>query len=287
MMKRKNATVTEAEARLMAALCRYIEQHAEDALPLAVLAAQAHLSPAHLQRRFKAAIGLSPRQYQEACRLKKLKKDLKGKAAVTDAIYDAGFGSASRVYGGIDSHLGMTPKQYRQQGAGLDIYYATGKTPLGLLLMAATARGICAIEFGDDADALVQSLQAEFPAAQLHKGAKGTAAELKEWLAALNEYLKGRAALPKLPLDIQGTAFQAQVWRYLQTIPAGKTRSYTDVAKAVGKPAAIRAVASACARNKIGLLIPCHRVISSSGTLAGYRWGLDRKRQLLEMESAR
>ncbi|MDE1152411.1 MAG: methylated-DNA--[protein]-cysteine S-methyltransferase [Micavibrio sp.] len=286
MMKHKNATVTEAETRLMAALCRYIEQHSDAALPLAELAAQAHLSPTHLQRRFKAVVGLSPRQYQEAFRLKTLKKNLKGKVGVTGAIYDAGFGSSSRVYGQVNSRLGMTPGQYRRHGAGLDIYYATAKTPVGLLLMAATERGICAVELGDDAAMLVDGLQSEFPAATLHKGAKGTGAELKQWMAALNEYLQGRSALPKLPLDIQGTAFQAQVWRYLQTIPMGKTRSYTDVAKAVGKPDAVRAVATACARNKIALLIPCHRVISSSGKLAGYRWSLPRKKQLLELEGA-
>jgi len=265
-------------------LCRYIEAHSDKILTLEHLAKQAHLSPAHLQRRFKAAIGISPREYAESCRLKKLKTGLRQQASVTNAIYDAGFASSSRVYERVDSRLGMTPKQYRAQGKGVVISYAASKTPLGYVLMGATGRGLCFIQFGDDKEALVAQLEAEYPQATVQPMGKTHKEQFAAWMQALSDYLRGATDVLDLPLDIRGTAFQLKVWKYLQTIPASSIASYTEVARAIGNPKAVRAVASACAGNCIAIAIPCHRVIRGNGDLAGYRWGLKRKRALLDLE---
>jgi AraC family transcriptional regulator of adaptative response/methylated-DNA-[protein]-cysteine methyltransferase len=283
----KNTPDSTFEKSLMQDLCRYIEAHSDEGLTLEQLAKQAHLSPTHLQRRFKAAIGVSPKEYADACRLKKLKTGLRHNtgASVTHAIYDAGFASSSRVYERIDSRLGMTPKQYRARGKGVIISYAISKTPLGHVLMGATDRGLCFIQFGDDKKELTAQLGAEYSQATLQPMGKTHREQFSAWMQALSDYLHGHAATLDLPLDIRGTAFQLKVWKYLQTIPPGSVASYTEVAHAIGSPKAVRAVASACAKNRVAIAIPCHRVIRGNGDLAGYRWGLERKRALLGLEA--
>lgn len=272
------------EKSLMAALCRHIAVHCHEPLSLATLSKQAHLSPAHLQRRFKAVIGVSPKEYAEACRLKTFKKTLRGKSKVTNAIYDAGFGSASRVYEKVNSRLGMTPKQYRAKGRSTCISYASGKTPLGLMMIGATDRGICFIQFGSSAAALLNDLKHEYPSADIVPMGKSHVRLFRAWMKALASYLRGDVGRLDLPLDIQGTAFQMKVWKYLQTIPTGKVKSYTEVASAIKQPRAVRAVARACATNNVAIVIPCHRVIRGDGNLAGYRWGIKRKQALLNLE---
>ena len=275
--------VRRADLATIHALCRYIDTHSDEALTLGQLAEQAGLSRFHLQRTFKAAVGLSPKQYLEACRMRSFKTGLKQSKDVTVAVYNAGFGSASRVYERAERRLGMTPSRYRQGGRGLSISYVTVESPLGPLMLGATDRGICFVQFGADEAALLESLQKEYPGAYLEPmAAPGDA--FRQWTAALNRYLAGESPRPDLPLDVRATAFQMRVWNYLQSIPYGEVRSYSEVAAAIGQPSAARAVAGACASNRVALVIPCHRVIRGSGELGGYRWGLDRKRQLLELE---
>ena len=268
----------------MQELCRYIEAHCDETLPLKDLAAQTGLSAFHLQRRFKAAIGVTPKDYQESCRLKSLKSGLKKKASVTTAIYDAGYKSSSRVYGKTDKSLGMTPRQYKRRGEALEISYASAPTPLGRLMIAATDRGICFIQFGATDKELHTLLAEEFPAAALAPMNAAQQDAFAKWMQSLSAYLKGDNPRLDLPLDIRGTAFQMKVWKYLQKIPAGEAQSYTAVAKGIGQPTAARAVASACAANKIAIAIPCHRVIRGDGSLSGYKWGTPRKEQLLALE---
>lgn len=275
---------THFETDLIQGICRYIETHQEQSLTLDDLAAQAQLSPAHFQKRFKAIIGISPKEYLEACRLKSLKQHLRDTLQITDAIYQTGFGSSSRVYEKINSHIGMTPKQYQGKGKNISISYAFLETSFGLILLGATDRGLCFVQFGENEPELLTKLYHEFPAAMIQEMTNEYAVQLEEWKTALTDYLTGNHPLPDLSLDIHGTAFQRQIWKYLQTIPSGDVQSYTQVAHAVGKPNAVRAVASACAKNTIALVIPCHRVIRGSGELAGYRWGLQRKRALLDLE---
>lgn len=270
----------------IAKVCRHIEAHADQALPLAELARIADLSPFHFQRRFKAIVGLSPKEYAEACRLKTLREELRAAPSVSDAIYGAGFGSGSRVYEKIDTRLGMTPAEYRAGGRGVTISYAGGSTPLGLILIGATDRGICFLQFGDAEALLVEALRAEYPAAQVVAMAAPQAAQFGEWMQRLGEHLAGRQPNLDLPLHTRGTAFQLEVWKYLQTIPYGEVRSYAEVAAGIGQPSAVRAVARACATNRVALLIPCHRVIRGDGSLSGYRWGLERKRVLIDSERA-
>jgi AraC family transcriptional regulator, regulatory protein of adaptative response / methylated-DNA-[protein]-cysteine methyltransferase len=269
-------------------LCRYIEAHAAEPLTLENLAKRAGLSRFHLQRTFKAVVGLSPKQYLDACRLGSLKGALKRAAGVTEAVYDAGFGSASRVYERAGSRLGMTPNQYRRggqaEGSPLTITYATVESPFGLLMVAATDRGICFVQFGETYEALQEALEKEFPAARLEAMGNPPSPEFLQWMDALNGYLSHQQPSLDLPVDVRATAFQMRVWNYLQTIPAGEVRSYGEVAAAIGQASAVRAVARACATNPAALAIPCHRVIRGSGELGGYRWGVERKRELLEME---
>jgi AraC family transcriptional regulator of adaptative response/methylated-DNA-[protein]-cysteine methyltransferase len=273
------------EARAMQMVCAEIEKQQGENVSLATLARIAGLSPYHLQRTFKRIVGVSPKKYAEACRLRRFKSGLRRAGNVTTALYEAGYGSASRVYEHSDARLGMTPGEYRDGGAGVAISYAVTETRLGLLLIAATDRGICLVHFGESGDMLLHALQEEFPSAQITPMRKPYAAGFTAWMTALNRHLSGLEPAPRLPLDVRAaTAFQMKVWKYLQSIPAGETRTYAQVAAAIGKPRAHRAVASACARNKIALLIPCHRVIRQGGALGGYRWNLSRKRQLLEME---
>lgn len=266
------------------AVCRYIADHAEETLPLEKLAQQLELSPSHFQRRFKALIGVSPKQYQENCRFDALKQNLREGSDVTDASYAAGFGSSSRLYEKLDTRLGMTPGQYRSGGKGLTISYAAADTVAGRLMMGATDRGLCFIQFGASDNELLAQLEQEYPQAALQPMAAPMQALFAGWMQALNRHLAGEQPAEALPLDIQGTAFQFKVWSYLQKIPSGEVRSYSEVAEGIGQPKAARAVASACAANKLALVIPCHRVIRGSGELGGYRWGMELKRTLLDQE---
>ena len=271
------------DARIRKA-CGLISAHADQALPLKQIAAAVGMSPFHFQRTFKAGVGLTPKEFHEAERVKKLKSGLKSGSSVTEAIYDAGFGSSSRVYERADTRLGMTPLQDREGGRGLSISHATAKTPLGLLMIGATDRGICFLQFGESEKALEKQLVAEYPAATHAPMPKAQAATFDAWMRALGDYLDGHRASLDLPLDVRGTAFQMRVWRYLQSIPYGEVQSYGEVARGIGQPKAVRAVASACAHNTIALAIPCHRVIRGNGELGGYRWGLARKRTLIDRE---
>ena len=261
-------------------ICRYIEDHADGKLTLDALAAQAGLSPSHLQRKFKAAFGLSPHEYAEACRTRRLKSELRRGQSVTEAIYEAGYGSSSRVYESSGERLGMTPAAYREGGRGVRIDFATAHSALGCVLVAATARGVCAIRFGEDTAELEAALRAEFPRAEVRRNHR----TVNRWLAALTHHLSQPGAPLELPLDLRATAFQMKVWQHLRTIPAGRTESYAEVAAAIGQPRAARAVARACAANPVAVAIPCHRVVRASGEPGGYRWGAERKEALLERE---
>ncbi len=274
-----------AAARLEV-VARYIEAHADESLPLARLAARARLSPAHFQRRFKALFGVSPKAYQDGMRLTRLKSGLRTGGAVLDAIVGAGFSSTSRVYGEAARNLGMTPSRYRAGGAGESIAYACRDTALGPLMMAATDRGVCFAQFGASAAALRRELAAEFPGATLTPSPMATSAELDAWIGAFEAHVGGSGPRPDLPLDLRGTAFQIKVWRFLLGIRAGDVLSYGEVAAGVGAPKAVRAAASACAANRVAVLVPCHRVLRADGGLGGYRWGLERKRALLDAERA-
>ena len=234
-----------------------------------------------LVRAFKRVLGITPKEYADARRVARFKQELKRRKQVSPALYEAGYGSSSRVYERTHAQLGMTPAKYARGGAGIEILFATAVTPLGQLLVATTARGVCRVSLGDDAATLAADLAAEFPAAHLHKD--DTA--LERSLGAMLRYLDGAEPSIELPLDIRATAFQRRVWRELQRIPFGTTRSYAEVARRIGQPRATRAVANACATNPVALIVPCHRVIREDGDLGGYRWGIERKRALLDRES--
>ncbi|MDB4948984.1 MAG: bifunctional transcriptional activator/DNA repair enzyme protein Ada [Gemmatimonadetes bacterium] len=238
------------------------------------------VSAFHLQRTFKRRFGASPRQYVEAARAERLKAGLRRGDTVSRATYEAGFGSGSRVYERADALLGMTPAAYRRGGAGQQIRYTVAPSPLGAILVAATERGVCAVTLGDDAAALEAGLRAEYPAAEMRR----EDAELSAWAAAVSAFAAGRSRALEVPLDLRATAFQLLVWKALREIPFGVTRSYGEVAAAIGQPSAARAVARACAGNRVALAIPCHRVVPASGEVGGYRWGTDRKRRLLAQE---
>jgi AraC family transcriptional regulator of adaptative response/methylated-DNA-[protein]-cysteine methyltransferase len=249
------------------------------------LAEQAGLSPHHLQRKFKDLVGLTPAQYARARRSERLKEELRRGETVSRATYGAGYGSSSRVYESASAHLGMTPATYQRGGAGTHIEYVVARTSLGHLLVAATDRGVCAVTLGDDIVKLESSLASEYPAATRERVAAPSSA-LGAWVGEIVAYLDGERTGADVPLDVQATAFQWKVWRELQKIPAGETRTYTEVAAAIGSPKAARAVAGACADNRIALVIPCHRVVRMSGELGGYRWGIERKRKLIDRERA-
>lgn len=263
----------------MVAACRAIEQ-ADESPALADLAAEAGLSPSHFQRLFTEHVGVSPKIYAQAVRDAKVRAALEAGAPVTRAIFDAGYGSASRFYERAKSRLGMDAATYRKGGQGMDIRYAYAESHLGPILAGFTENGVCSIEFGDDRDSLVRSLRDRFPQAALRDGGP----HLHEQVAEIVDFLKTPKNGLSLPLDIQGTAFQQRVWKALQAIPAGQTRTYSQVAESLGMPDAVRAVASACASNRIAVAVPCHRVIRKDGQLAGYHWGLDRKKALLDSE---
>ena len=263
---------------------RYIESHAEERLTLPVLAERAGLSQSRFQRVFRAAFGVSPKAYQDAVRMKRFKAALKEGDDVTGALFSAGYGSMSRVYGEAARTLGMTPKAYRTGGAGEIIAYACRETALGPMMMAATDRGVCFVQFGNEGQTLLQRLRAEFPKAKLVASPAQDAPELDAWITALDSHISQGAPRPDLPLDLRGTAFQMRVWRFLLSVREGEVISYAELAARIQKAKAVRAVANACAANRIGVLVPCHRVLRSDGSLGGYRWGVERKRALLEAE---
>ena len=266
------------------AVARHITEHADESLPLARIAARAALSPAHFQRVFKTHFGVTPRAYQDGVRLSRLRQGLRSGSTVIEAIATAGYSSGSRVYGEAARNLGMTPSTYRSGGAGEIVSYACRDTALGPLLMAATARGVCFAQFGPSQASLLGQLAAEFPAATLIASTQAESPELDAWMQAFAVHLQGLAPRPDIPLDLRGTAFQVRVWRFLLGLVSGDIVSYTELAAAIGAPKAVRAAASACGANRIAVLIPCHRVLRGDGGLGGYRWGLERKRALLDIE---
>jgi len=274
-------------ADLMHSLASFIDRHADEKLSLERLAAEAQLSPAYLQRSFKAVLGVSPKAYQDGARLRLLKNGLKAGKSVLTAIMDAGFQSTSRVYGQAARELGMSPTLYRRGGEGETICYASRSTSLGCLTMGATARGVCFAEFGADAAELLDRLRSEFPRAALIPSAQAASPELDAWIESFDAHIGRNAPRPELPLDLRGTAFQIRVWRFLVGVPDGATLSYSALAAGVGAPKAVRAAASACAANRIAVLVPCHRVLRGDQSLGGYRWGLERKRTLLAAERSR
>jgi len=262
--------------------CRLIEQ-AEETPSLTKLADQAGLSPSHFHRLFKRATGVTPRQYAVAARVRRVRADLQESETVTDAIYEAGFGSSSRFYEHSTETLGMKPSEYRNGGAGQRIRYAITPCYLGWALVAATGRGICALEFGDGPAELRECLRSRFPEATLI----GDDPDFAGWIDRVLAFLDAPHGRLQLPLDIAGTAFQRRVWAALQEIPAGETASYGEIAARIGNPKAGRAVARACATNQIAVAIPCHRVVRADGEPGGYRWGVERKRELLKREAER
>ena len=259
---------------------RQLLDNAEGVLTLSALSKRVGLSPFHLQRLFKRATGLSPREYQSARRMQHVKAGLRRGDDVTTALYDAGFGSPSRLYERAPQQMGMTPGEYRRGGAGVRITFAIAPTELGRLLVAATERGLCTVRFGDNATELERDLRQEFHAASLHRDD----AAMKPYLDPLLAAVRGENTTIDLPLDVRATAFQTKVWEKLRQIPRGETRSYSEIAREIGEPRAVRAVARACATNPVALAVPCHRVVRSDGELAGYRWGVERKQKLLDSE---
>jgi AraC family transcriptional regulator of adaptative response/methylated-DNA-[protein]-cysteine methyltransferase len=277
----REAQVVDPQLQMAQRICRIIEANDGEPTTLAALSEQLGVSTFHLQRTFKSVMGITPRRYAETCRVNKFKQGVRKGEAITNAIYDAGFGSSSRLYERAAAQLGMTPATYGKGGRGAVIKYAIVETQLGRLLVAATNKGVCSVMLGDSDASLEANLLKEFPAAEIRRDAKPLQTSLK----AIIEHLKSRTPHIDLPLDIQATAFQRQVWEQLRAIPYGQTHSYSDVAKAIGQEKAVRAVARACATNPVALVIPCHRVIREDKSLGGYRWGLERKKRLLETEA--
>ncbi|MCP4982783.1 MAG: methylated-DNA--[protein]-cysteine S-methyltransferase [Gammaproteobacteria bacterium] len=268
-------------------LARYIAANADESLTLETLARRVHLSPSRFQRVFKSTFGVSPKKFQQAARSERFKALLRSGTDITDAIFEAGFGSTSRVYGQTMHNIGMTPKRYRAGGKGETLTWACRETVLGPILMAATDRGVCFAQFGDCCEKLLQQLQKEFPQAELQLYRGKTSHQLDQWIDALNAYIQNKQPRPELPLDLQGTAFQIKVWEFLLSLQDGDVISYSELAQGIDKPKAVRAAASACAVNRIAVLVPCHRILRADGGLGGYRWGLERKRALLDAERAR
>jgi len=268
------------QIQLIGRACRYIEAHPDGPLKLAELGEELQSSPYHLDRTFKRFLGITPRQYADALRLERLKSSLRGNRDVTTALYEAGYGSSRGLYERAPEQLGMTPATYRRGGRGMQIAYTTAHSPLGWLLVAATERGICAVSLGDSDAALEQNLKAEFVEANVSRDNS----RLRLWVSGLLSHLCGNQPHLDLPLDVQATAFQWRVWQELRKIPYGETRSYSQIAEAVGRPKAVRAVAGACAANPAAIAIPCHRVVNKDGDTGGYRWGAERKRMLLSRE---
>src|SRR5580704_5145447 len=282
----RTVNLRDPRTQTVAKVCRAIESRVQEAnetpVTLSALSAPVGMTPHQLERAFRSVMGITPRQYTDAKRMRRLKSQLKKGDNVTTALYDAGFGSSSRLYERAPTHLGMTPATYRDGGSGMRINYTTVESPLGRLLVGATHRGISALYLGESDARLEAALRKEYPLAELSRDRNG----LEGSVTKILDHLRGREPNLDLPTDVQATAFQRRVWEELRHIPYGSTRTYTQVARAIGQPAAVRAVARACATNPVSVVVPCHRVVRGDGKLAGYRWGVERKQALLEHESA-
>ena len=279
---RPKAIAGNPRQELIKSVCRYIEQHMDEPVTLSRLGVEFHQSPFHLQRTFKAVLGITPKQYSDSCRMRGFRQKLKAGHSVTRAMHDAGYSSSSRLYSRTSAELGMEPAKYRRGAIATPIRYSITESPIGRMLIAATDKGICSIQFADSEEELEQGLKQEFPFALRRRDDDG----MVELAGKVVQHISGAESSASLPLDIQATAFQRRVWSHLKSIGFGKTQSYSQVARAISRPSAVRAVARACATNPVAVAIPCHRVLRSNGDLGGYRWGLQRKKALLEMESA-
>ncbi|HSS20063.1 MAG TPA: bifunctional DNA-binding transcriptional regulator/O6-methylguanine-DNA methyltransferase Ada [Pyrinomonadaceae bacterium] len=279
----RDTSAVDSQMQMVQKVCRLMDESDGESLTLATLSEQVGVSSFHLQRTFKSIMGISPKEYAEARRVNKFKQGVRQGDAITSAIYDAGFGSSSRLYESASAQLGMTPATYGKGGRGAMINYTTVATPLGRLLVAATSKGVCSVMLGETETTLKADLLDEFPAAEIQHDEKMLGSSVR----AIVEQLKNKNPRINLPLDIRATAFQKQVWEQLRAIPYGQTASYSDVAKAIGQEKAVRAVARACATNPVALVIPCHRVIREDKSLGGYRWGLERKKKLLQREAGK
>ena len=284
--KRCRPLQAPAEHKALDTLAHYIVNHAAETFTLADLGKRVGLNPTVLQKRFVARFGVSPKALQAYERGRQLKSGLRSPQTVTESIYAAGYGSSSRFYESPEASIAMRPASYAAGGADETLYYAAGKTAVGLLLIAATGRGLCFAQFGNTKKELKDQLKLEFPKATLKPSTAEGSADLDAWLTALDQHLANKAPRPDIPLDLRGTAFQIMVWKFLLQIPRGQTRSYAEVSSSIGRASAVRAAASACGANRIAVLIPCHRVLRGDGSLGGYRWGTKRKRQLLATEVA-
>jgi len=278
----RQAKLVDPQVEMVQRACQWLDSTDGERITLAALSEQVGISAFHLQRTFKSVMGITPRQYADACRMERFKARVREGDSITSAMYSAGFGSSSRLYSRAASELGMTPATYSRGGSGAVINYTTARCSLGRLLVAGTERGICAVKLGDSDTALEADLFNEYPAAVIHRSDSG----LRESVQHLLDYLEGMRPHLDLSLDIQATAFRWQVWEALRGIPYGKTSSYSNISNSMGRPKAVRAVARACATNPVALVIPCHRVIREDQSFGGYRWGLERKKALLAKESA-
>jgi len=281
----RNAPANDPQVELVRRLCHIIDEHDNDSVTLDGLSSMVGVNSHHLQRTFKQIMGITPRQYSESRKLDRFKAGVKQGASVTDAMYSAGYGSSRGLYEKSSAQLGMTPATYGRGGRGMRITFTIADSPLGRLLVAATERGVCSVTLGDSDAELMRALFAEYPEASIDSKDTSISPSLNLWLDCVLDTLKGAQRRVELPMDIQATAFQWRVWEELRRIPFGSTRSYQEIAKAIGKPSAVRAVARACASNRLALVIPCHRVIRGDKSLGGYRWGLERKQKLLEREA--
>ena len=288
----KQATMVDPRLRAVSKVCRAIESQisGEDVyadgkgLQLGALAGSVKMSAHQLERAFRSTMSITPKQYADAVRMQRVKTQLREGGNVTTALYDAGFGSSSRLYERAPSQLGMTPRAYGRGGDGMEIHYTIVNSPLGRLLVGATDKGISALYLGKSDNELERALREEYPRAEISEDIHARAA-LKEWVQKILAHLKGQEPHLDLPTDVQGTAFRRRVWEELRKIPYGSTVTYTEIARRIGKPQAIRAVAHACATNPVSVVVPCHRVVRQDGSLAGYRWGLERKEALIEKEA--
>jgi AraC family transcriptional regulator of adaptative response/methylated-DNA-[protein]-cysteine methyltransferase len=283
--KPNDEAVRSATAAGVESARAYLDANGDRSVSLAELSKHSGLSASHLQRSFKRIVGVSPRQYQAARRLTRFKSRLRAGDTVSRATYEAGFGSSSRIYEKSNESLGMTPASFRRGGAGVAMTYTIGDSPLGRVLVATTHRGVCAVEIGSSDAEVERRLRADFPSASIERDDDAHAT----WVRAVLDRMRApaRSGSNRIPLDLGGTDFQLKVWAALQAIPAGGRRSYSDVARAIGRPSATRAVAHACASNKVAVVVPCHRVVRADGKTAGYKWGENRKRRLLEDEAGK
>ncbi len=268
------------KTKLVDQACRYIEANLQGKLSLAILSRQVGLSPYHFQRTFKKVLGISPREYIKTRRLARMKRFLRSGETVNDSLYNAGFSSRSRVYENVQEGFGVNPGEFRRGGEGLRIQYSIIDSPLGRLLIAATERGVCGVCIGDSDRFVESSLAEDYPYAIMSRSDEA----IEEWTGAFAKYFDGEHLDLNLPLDVKATVFQSRVWKIIQSIPFGKTTTYSQIARELGEPEASRAVARACATNPVALVIPCHRVIGKDGSLCGYRWGIKRKHALLKLE---